>query len=63
MVYKCPVCNGRGFVPAGFYSLPGSNQYNSKYFNYSPEPCRSCGGTGILIETTNSQIVYRNILY
>lgn len=63
MIYKCPVCNGRGFVPAGFYSLPGANRYESKYFNYSPETCRSCNGTGIMSETINSPTTYRNILY
>lgn len=37
---KCPVCEGRGTVPCGFYSS-GSN-------NTGPERCRSCGETGFL---------------
>lgn len=43
--YKCPVCNGRGFVPNGFYSAT-TQEYVS--VNISPETCRSCGGTGII---------------
>lgn len=37
--YVCPVCGGRGAVPAEFYSSGGDTQ---------AVPCRSCHGTGIV---------------
>lgn len=43
--YKCPVCDGRGFVPNGFYNTT-TQEYVS--VNTIPETCRSCGGTGII---------------
>ena len=45
-VHKCPVCEGRGLVPAGFYyqnSLPTA-------VNTCPETCRSCYGKGVIFE-------------
>ena len=51
--YKCPVCEGRGFVHSGFYSLSDSSS------NCMSELCRSCLGAGILwdfsgnLDTTN----------
>lgn len=42
--YKCPVCDGHGIVPGGFY-------YSTDGFSVSTavtEPCRACGGTGIV---------------
>lgn len=42
-VYKCPVCEGRGFVNAGFYT-------NSKYDPFTVN-CRSCNGKGIVFDT------------
>lgn len=42
---RCPVCNGSGLVPNGFYmQTSGSWSTNST----APETCRSCGGTGIV---------------
>lgn len=46
-VHKCPVCEGRGLVPAGFYyqnSLPTA-------VNTCPETCRSCNGKGVIFDT------------
>lgn len=45
--YKCPVCNGKGIVQAGFYSYPSSV---GTYITTTivPEKCRSCGGSGVL---------------
>lgn len=43
--YKCPVCDGRGFVPNGFYNTT-TQEYVS--VNTTPETCRSCGGTGVV---------------
>ena len=42
--YKCPICEGTGKVPAGFYSM-GVVVSDSK-----SETCRSCQGTGIAIQ-------------
>lgn len=47
MIYKCPVCDGKGVVPSGFYNVCGQNWYS---FNTKPETCRSCNGKGIINE-------------
>jgi len=39
--YCCPVCNGSGNVPNGFYDA-------GLTIITSPETCRSCNGTGII---------------
>ena len=44
--YACPVCNGRGSVPVGFYT-PGTVTSS-----LTPEICRSCNGTGVLWDYT-----------
>jgi len=46
--YKCPVCEGRGTVPAGFYN-------QSRYmYTYEPDvTCKSCFGRGIVYGTDN----------
>jgi len=43
--YTCPVCNGNGLVPNGFYTQT-SGQWGST--DATPEKCRSCNGTGIV---------------
>lgn len=43
--YCCPVCNGKGIVPNGFYTSLGNMGSST---NASPEKCRSCNGTGII---------------
>lgn len=40
----CPVCGGRGTVQPGFYS-PFGLMGN---LDITPEPCRSCNGSGVL---------------
>lgn len=40
--FKCPICHGRGKVPAGFYSDSGVP------INTAPEQCTGCGGSGII---------------
>jgi len=40
-VEQCPVCNGTGSVPVGFYDTEGLN-----YTIQIPEICRSCSGRG-----------------
>ena len=41
--FVCPVCNGRGTMPDGFYDRLASSTTDA-----SPEMCRSCNGTGIV---------------
>jgi hypothetical protein len=49
----CPVCNGRGTVPAGFYD-PGLGCTNT-----SAEKCRSCQGQGyILVYDYGCRVTY-----
>lgn len=42
--YKCPICNGTGIVPGGFYL--SVNGYCSS--TNTTEMCRQCQGTGII---------------
>ena len=46
MIYKCPVCEGKGVVPNGFYQTYPLGSTTGKF----DELCRSCGGTGIIKE-------------
>lgn len=41
---KCPVCDGKGIVPNGFYNF----NINYTAISTSPEKCRTCDGKGIL---------------
>ncbi len=45
--YRCPICAGCGNVPGGFYNVSYNHveQYTSAN---SQEPCRACGGSGIV---------------
>lgn len=38
--FRCPICNGRGSVPAGFY--------DDAVLLDAPEGCRACDGAGVL---------------
>ena len=40
---RCPVCDGKGIVPAGFYS------YGNGSTSTADETCRSCKGTGYVV--------------
>ena len=42
-VQKCPVCDGRGVVEAGFYGGDGNEVY------VEPEACRTCKGFGVIV--------------
>ena len=44
MYQKCPVCEGRGIVPPGFYNLDASSTTTAN----SAETCRSCQGSGVI---------------
>lgn len=50
--YKCPVCDGIGTVPEGFYNRPPTVDWNPPHVGTSSVPvretCRSCAGRGIL---------------
>ena len=41
----CPICNGRGRVPLGFYNSQ-NGQFSSSAT--ATEQCRTCHGTGIV---------------
>lgn len=43
--FRCPICNGTGFVPIGFYSNTSGECAASETVT---ENCRSCDGTGIV---------------
>jgi len=40
----CPVCGGRGTVPASFYGHDGYSHYQM----VAEELCRTCGGQGVV---------------
>ena len=42
--YKCPVCGGKGRVPAGFYSC----YHDTCITDASDVQCRTCKGEGII---------------
>lgn len=42
MPHRCPVCEGRGTVPAGFYSRV------TYAAGATPETCATCSGRGIV---------------
>jgi len=42
--HTCPVCQGRGSVPMGFYNPNNQGTANST----APDQCRSCAGTGVV---------------
>ncbi|MFA5238252.1 MAG: hypothetical protein WC476_00910 [Phycisphaerae bacterium] len=49
----CPVCNGRGLVPAGFYNVGSKIDYTYRgtttgCSSPKPETCRTCKGRGVL---------------
>ena len=46
---KCPVCNGRGIVPCGFYMVPEGQDFASS--STAPETCKTCYGSGIIKES------------
>ena len=43
---RCPVCDGRGAVPAGFYSAVGVPYWSTS--SAVPDTCKACGGSGIV---------------
>lgn len=43
---RCPVCEGRGIVPQGFYAYPAGQGHTSNHT--APDRCRRCGGVGTI---------------
>ena len=46
--YICPVCDGRGSMPPGFYDSAIALNSTQR------EPCRTCNGTGIVWTSEDS---------
>lgn len=44
--HRCPVCNGTGLVPNGFYAVIGVDTYSD--ISTAGITCRSCNGSGIV---------------
>ena len=45
----CPVCEGRGILPLGFYMYPKGQTFTSA--SASPEQCKTCNGRGVILES------------
>jgi len=45
--YRCPVCNGNGLVPIGFYNT--TPEYWTSSNASTTETCRSCLGKGYVL--------------
>lgn len=49
MYQKCPVCEGKGIVPPGFYNLNVPFTTNTITTTAkSAETCRTCQGSGVI---------------
>jgi hypothetical protein len=47
MTELCPVCQGKGIVPRGFYRIPlGQETFSDS--STSPEQCKRCVGVGTI---------------
>lgn len=53
---KCPVCEGRGEVPMGFYNLCFGYIPNGTCI--TPEICRTCQGKGIIVKPGQEVLYY-----
>lgn len=51
----CPVCQGRGIVPQGFYTYPAAQDFTSNFTG--PDKCRACGGHGWFTTTETTSVV------
>lgn len=43
--WVCPVCQGKGIVPQGFYHTLGETWGST---STAPEQCRACNGSGVV---------------
>jgi len=48
MYQCCPVCNGRGHLPIGFYTNTNPNGTGSSA-STAPETCKTCLGSGVIL--------------
>ena len=55
MLEKCPVCEGRGIVPKGFYNFIGGNNVTNSSLG---EQCRACGGKGYVNTFTQHNPIF-----
>jgi len=53
MIQKCPVCNGKGIVPNGFYFVPEGQSFVAS--GNILETCRACNGRGIILMDLKGQ--------
>ena len=51
--HKCPVCNGRGLVPYGFYQSQ-SGKWTAG--GIGDELCKSCHGSGVVWHEDKTEI-------
>jgi len=49
--HRCPICNGNGLVPNGFYNQTSGMWCTT---DTAPECCKSCNGKGIVWELDSS---------
>jgi DnaJ-class molecular chaperone len=54
-VEKCPVCEGRGTVPHGFYDTTNGEWISTSIV---PEKCRSCDGRGYVVVNGSGNIYW-----
>ncbi len=47
-LHTCPVCQGRGAVPSGFYGAVGVESWTTN--TLAPDPCRSCDTKGYIVQ-------------
>ena len=48
MKQRCPICEGTGNVPGGFYQSTWAHNGQTTVSNNSIEVCKACKGTGIV---------------
>ena len=60
--YRCPICNGTGIVPGGFYFSVNGHSSSTN----TTEVCRQCQGSGIVWGTEDydrESLVSNNIFW
>lgn len=43
----CPVCQGHGVVPHGFFTVPAGQSFTSS--STGPDRCKACHGQGMVV--------------
>ena len=52
-VLLCPLCEGRGYVPLGFYSSTAGRAWTVS--STIPDRCRSCDGRGYVVVQSSDE--------